>query len=79
MATKPCRNCGSTEKYSKEVMVGGTHCHVLLPIGPRLFGKVESMAAVEIQVCGECGLTDWFVPKRLLPEVKVKFSRLLTE
>jgi hypothetical protein len=76
MTTNTCRNCGSHEKYSKELPVGATSCRVLLPIGPRMIGKAESMAAFEIQICGVCGATEWFVPRRLLPEVKAKFSRL---
>jgi len=76
VTAKPCRNCGSTKKYSNEAVVGGTHGRVLLPIGPRLMGKANSMAAFEIQVCGGCGLTDWFVPRRLLPEVQGTFSRV---
>jgi hypothetical protein len=48
----------------------------LLPIGPRFTGHPNSFAAFEIQICGACGLVDWFVPERLLPEVKQKFARL---
>jgi len=47
MTAKTCRNCGSSEKYSKEVVVGGTHCRVLLAIGPLVFGP---LAAFEIQL-----------------------------
>jgi len=80
MTPKACRNCGSSEKYSKEVIVGGGHCHALLPIGPLVFffskRAKSAMAAFEIQICGRCGLVDWFVPERLMPEVKAKFSRV---
>jgi hypothetical protein len=75
VSAKPCRNCGSPEQYVNEVVVGGSICHMLLPIGPGFFGK-GAKAAFEIHVCGSCGVTDWFVPKRLLPEVQAKFSRV---
>ena len=76
MKGNPCKHCGSTEIYFKEVQVGGTYCRPLLPIGPRLVGRPDSFAAFEIRICGACGLVDWFVPERLLPEVKQKFARL---
>jgi hypothetical protein len=76
MSTQTCRSCGSSERYSKEVFVRATHCHILLPVGGRIFPKVDSRAAFEVQVCGDCGLVEWFVPKRLLAEVKEKFSRV---
>jgi len=71
-----CRNCGSAEKYSREIRVGGTYYANLLPVGPRLFGSANSFAAYEIHVCGSCGLAEWFVPQRLLDEVKEKFTRM---
>jgi len=76
MKSTPCRHCGSSEIYFKEVPVGGTHCRQLLPVGPSVFGRPNSFAAFEIQVCGGCGLVAWFVPERFLPEVKQKFERL---
>lgn len=76
MKTQGCRNCGSAEIYFKEIPIGSTWCAVLLPIGPRLVGRASSMAAYEIRICGVCGLVDWFVPERLLPQVKEKFSRI---
>jgi hypothetical protein len=78
MTIAKCRSCGSTEKYSKELPVAA-FCRGLLPIGPLFAGPIESFAAYEIQVCGSCGLVDWFVPGRLLPEMKEKFSRVPTD
>jgi uncharacterized Zn finger protein len=65
MAEKQCRNCGSTERYSKKVV----HLWVKF-VG--LFGG-EKLA---IQVCGNCGLVDWFVPPERLHEVKQKLVRI---
>ncbi|MEO5913422.1 MAG: hypothetical protein ABIS50_04260 [Luteolibacter sp.] len=66
---KPCRNCGGNEQYSQEVSANGGHGPALLPLGFFAFAKFE------IRVCGGCGLVDWFVPDRLMPKVKAKFTR----
>ena len=76
MKKNSCGHCGSSEIYFKEVQVGGTQCWPLLPIGPRVFGRSSSLAAFELRICGACGGVDWFVPERLLPEVKQKFASL---
>jgi hypothetical protein len=62
MLEKTCRYCGSQERYRKEVQVG----RITLPIPPKF----------EIQVCGNCGLVDWFVPQNALPKVREKFVRV---
>jgi hypothetical protein len=68
----PCRNCGSYESYSKTVDANadGFDQPKLLPLG-----WPGEKPQFEIKVCGNCGLIEWFVPKRLLPRVKKKFSR----
>jgi hypothetical protein len=64
MAERQCRNCGSTERYSKKV-------HLWVKFAGWLGG-----AKLEAQVCGNCGLLDWFVPQNLLPKVKREFARI---
>jgi hypothetical protein len=68
-----CRNCDSFDWYSKAIEANayGFDRPKLLPIG----WTSRGMPRFEIQVCGNCGLTEWFVPKKLLPNVKKKFSR----
>jgi hypothetical protein len=41
----------------------------LLPIGFFSGGKFI------LQVCGGCGLAEWFVPDEYMPKVREKFSR----
>lgn len=69
MSNKPCRNCGSTEHYVKEVDSRGGYGPDLLPLG-----FSWSSPKFEIQVCGSCGLVEWFVPQRYLAKVREKFS-----
>ncbi len=72
MKTQSCRNCGSDERYTQQVMASGGYGPNLLPLGwvgwwgPKF----------QIEVCGNCGLVDWFVPKGLLAKVKEKFTRV---
>jgi predicted nucleic-acid-binding Zn-ribbon protein len=65
---KTCRNCGGTELLHKEVSANGGYGPALLPLGIFSFPKFH------IQVCGACGLVEWFVPTRHLAEVKEKFA-----
>jgi hypothetical protein len=51
----------------KEVNADGAG---LLPIG------VLHGPKYQICICGSCGLTEWFVPKRFLPLVKEHFDSL---
>lgn len=67
---KPCRNCGSTELFSHEVIARGGYGPDLLPIG-----GFFSSPNFRIQVCGDCGLVEWFVPPQYLDKVKEKFQR----
>jgi hypothetical protein len=62
VSEKQCRNCGSTERYSKELNLWVNFVGLL------------SGAKLEAQVCGNCGLMDWFVPQNLL--LKVKLARI---
>jgi predicted nucleic-acid-binding Zn-ribbon protein len=70
MRCKECRNCGSTARYSKEVYTRGADALNLLPIG------FWSQAKFRIEVCGKCGMVEWFVPERFLAKVKEKFDRV---
>jgi hypothetical protein len=67
---KSCRNCGSTELYSKEVSARGGYGPDLLPIG-----GFFSTPKFRIRVCGACGLVEWFVPPKHLDKVKERFRR----
>ena len=68
---KPCRNCGSTELFSQEVKASGGHGPNLLPV----VGFFSNPAKFHIQVCGGCGLVEWFVPPEHLDKVKERFRR----
>jgi predicted nucleic-acid-binding Zn-ribbon protein len=69
MDVQICRKCGSREIYSREVNSGG-YVSRLLPLG------VFSEKKFHMFVCANCGLVEWFVPKRLLPNVIKNFERL---
>ena len=71
-AKTPCRHCGGTELYSREVDASGGNGPDLLPIG----GFLLTAPRLIVQVCGQCGLVEWFVPSRLLEQVKKKFQRV---
>jgi hypothetical protein len=68
-APKPCRNCGGTELYSQTVNARHLGYLDLLPIG------LLQSHYFRLEVCGGCGLVNWFVPDALLPAVKEKFSK----
>jgi hypothetical protein len=72
--SKPCRNCGRTEFYAREVYTGGFAAS-LLPIGMKLFDTYFSGKSFCLRVCGDCGLVDWFVPEKHLAKVKEQFPR----
>jgi len=72
MPEKRCRNCASQDRYRKEVDAAGGYGPNLLPVGWTGWGGPK----LEIQVCGNCGLVEWFVPPNLLPKVKKKFVRV---
>ncbi len=65
MAEKPCRNCGSTERYRQK----GVHLWTKFA---GLFGGER----LETQICGNCGLLDWFIPQERLPKVKRASDRI---
>ena len=67
--TQGCRNCGSTELYKKGIS---------LRVKRRRFWSVIDYWVFDLQVCADCGLTDWFVAKRDLGWVKRTFSRVDT-
>jgi predicted nucleic-acid-binding Zn-ribbon protein len=69
--SKSCRNCGSDEIFSQEVDSRGGY-------GPDLLPKLSSFfssAKFHIQVCGDCGLVEWYVPLKYLDKIKEKFRR----
>ena len=66
----PCRYCGATERYSKEVPAAGPDGFNLLPLGMLNDRKFR------IEVCGICGHVEWFVPERFLASVRSRFDRL---
>jgi len=63
-----CRNCGSSEFYSKDISLWGD-LSPLLPVG------AFSVGHVHLRVCGNCGLLEWFVAPETLEKVKEKFSK----
>lgn len=67
---RTCRNCGSTEIYSRDVKSRGGYGPDLLPLG-----FFFSSPKFHLLVCGNCGLVEWFVPEMYLDKVKDKFSR----
>ena len=70
MQKKCCSGCSATEIYEKEVDTGGGVEASILPLG--FFHD----AKYRIEVCGACGLTQWFMPTRFLSLVKEKFELL---
>jgi predicted nucleic-acid-binding Zn-ribbon protein len=68
MIEQQCPECNGTEFYSKEVAaVGGC--------GPDLLpgtGHVFAPGMFRLCVCGQCGYVKWFVPERLLDNIKTK-------
>ena len=66
---KSCRNCGSTELFSRDVNAKGGYGPDLLPLG--FFSAVK----FHIRVCADCGFVDWFVPPEQLSKVRKKFTR----
>lgn len=69
-AKQSCRHCGGTELYFQEVGASGGYGPNLLPLG--IFSNPEFI----VQVCGQCGLVEWFVPPRFLSKVREKFKRV---
>jgi hypothetical protein len=64
-----CRECGvQGDFYFKTVQANGGYGPRLLPLG--WFNR----GAFELRVCGNCGLTDWFVRGDNLVKVREKFS-----
>ena len=68
MTKKICRNCSEKIFYTANVNAGGTFDGTLLPIG-FLHGPKYT-----IRICGNCGLTDWYVPLYLLEIVREKLE-----
>jgi ribosomal protein S27AE len=71
MKNKSCRNCGSSEIFSKLVVASDWDNLKLLPIG-----NWFSPTHFELRVCGSCGLAEWFVPEKHLAKVREKFDRI---
>ena len=66
MDSNICRNCGSKEIHAREVRVPGGLMD-MLPIG------YFSERKLEMRICANGGLVEWFVPPRLLDKVRRKF------
>jgi predicted nucleic-acid-binding Zn-ribbon protein len=67
----PCLNCGGNDHFTKEISAGGGIGTNLLPLG--FVGWAEG-ARYKLRVCGNCGLTQWFVVESFLDQVREKFS-----
>ena len=63
---KPCRNCASTEIYTRVVEFDAAH-----GILPLRFMSAEC----RLRVCGGCGLAEWYVTPESMAKVKKKFGR----
>jgi len=65
-----CRECGADgEFYFKAVDANGGYGPRLLPLG--WFSRPK----FQLRVCGNCGLTDWFVQGAELARVRERFER----
>ena len=65
-----CRECGADgDFYFKTVSANGSSGPRLLPLG------MFTDANFQLRVCGNCGLTDWFVARENLAKVREKFDR----
>jgi len=65
-----CRECGAEgDFYFKTVAANGNSGPRLLPLG------MFTDANFQLRVCGNCGLTDWFVAAENLAKVREKFAR----
>ncbi|MEI6175698.1 MAG: hypothetical protein WCS43_02300 [Verrucomicrobiota bacterium] len=65
---KPCRNCASTEHYTRDVHFTGD-AQAALPVGFWLGTMCR------LRVCGECGLAEWFLTPESLEKAKKKLER----
>ena len=68
-APKPCRNCGSTEWYTREAEFAGD-AGAALPIG-----VFWLRAERRLRVCGGCGMVEWFLTPASLKKVKAEYAR----
>lgn len=65
-----CRECGKEgDFFYKAVRANGGYGPRLLPLGWLYNGTFQ------LRVCGNCGLTDWFVDGADLAKVREKFDR----
>lgn len=68
-APKPCRNCRSTEWYTREAEFAGD-AGAALPIG-----VFWLPAECRLRVCGGCGMVEWFLTPASLKKVKAEYAR----
>ena len=71
---KVCPECGGTEIFAKTVGAVGGHGPDLLPdIGIEYLFKGKYF---ELYICGNCGYTQFFVPRKQLESVKEHYQRM---
>lgn len=63
-----CRHCESRELYMRNIEANGMEGPRLLPLGAFTGGSFDMI------VCCNCGLTEWFVHRSRLKEIKRKFA-----
>ncbi|MCL4275536.1 MAG: hypothetical protein QY328_11830 [Anaerolineales bacterium] len=69
---KKCPECGNDEIYAKTVGARGGYGPDLLPG----VGGFWAGGKFEIYVCGKCGYSQFYVPQKLLSDVKENFTRM---
>jgi predicted nucleic-acid-binding Zn-ribbon protein len=72
---KKCPECESSEIYTALVSARGGCGQDLLPGVGGLFNGGE----FELYVCGKCGYSQFYVPKKMLDDVQKKFSQVKHE
>ncbi len=72
ITTRPaCTHCGAQDHYLKEIPAGGGMSPSLLPLG--ISGWLEG-GRYRLRICGQCGLTQWFVVEAFLDKVRERFE-----
>ncbi len=71
--SKKCPECGSRRIYTKKVSVlnGGYGPDLLPGVGGLFKGR-----KFQLYICGDCGLTKFYVPEEYRPDLEKKFEKL---